>query len=229
MNPLDLVVIAVIALSGLFAFARGFVKEALSVGAWIGSGFAALYAYPYAVPFAERVLPKGMIAESAAGVTVFIVTLIILSIVASAISRRVKDSSLSALDRTMGLLFGLARGVIVVCLAYLAMTWVLPEANRPPWITQARTAPLLSTGADTLRSLIPDSMRGRVNGAAAEAQAKLEQSREAETALRALELPHSAASTGPPSQNPSAESANGSGYGTDERRDLNRLIQQNAQ
>jgi len=62
MNALDIIVIAVIILSGLFAFARGFVKEALSVCAWVGAGFAALYARPFAMPIAERFLPAGAIA-----------------------------------------------------------------------------------------------------------------------------------------------------------------------
>ena len=55
MNALDIIVIVVIALSALFAFARGFVKEALSIGAWAGAAAVTLYGLPYAEPFARRV------------------------------------------------------------------------------------------------------------------------------------------------------------------------------
>jgi membrane protein required for colicin V production len=224
MNPFDIIVIVAIALSGLFAFARGFVKEALSVGAWIGSGLAALYAFPYARPIAAQVLPKGMVADLAAAVAVFIVVLIVLSLLTSAISRRVKASSLSALDRTLGLIFGLVRGVIVVCLAYIALNWALPPANQPRWVEEARTKKLLSTGADALRSLVPPALREKTDAAASQAQQRVEQAREAEGALRALQSPRPPAGAGQ-----SAESGAEKGYGPDERRDLNRLFQQNTE
>ena len=155
MNALDIAVIAVILLSGLFAFARGFVKEVLSVGAWVGAGFAALYGLPYATPVAARFLPAGAVAEAAAGLAVFFVALVALSILTSAIARRVKESALSAVDRTLGLIFGLVRGVVVVCLAYIALSWVWPADKpqpQPQWIAGARTLPLLANGAERLRA-----------------------------------------------------------------------------
>src|SRR5579859_6392447 len=139
MNPFDIFIIVLIVLSGLFAFARGFVREALSIATWIGAALAGLYALPYTRPIAEQWLQKGIVADAAAGLSVFVVVLIVLSIMSSAIARRVKDSSLSAVDRTLGLLFGLARGVILACVVYLGVTWALPEANRPVWIKEART------------------------------------------------------------------------------------------
>ncbi len=192
MNPFDLIVIAIVVLSGLFAFARGFVKEALSVAAWVGAGLATLYALPYAQPLAERVLPKGMVADVVAGGVVFILVLIVLSLLTHMISRRVKESSLSALDRSLGLLFGLLRGAVLACLLYLGVTWALPEANRPDWISQARTLPLLAQGADMLRSLVPPTMRNRVEATASEAQHRVEQAHQAEEAVRALQQPRSA-------------------------------------
>src|SRR5438552_16832296 len=134
MNPFDIFIIVLIVLSGLFAFARGFVREALSVATWVGASFAALYSFPYARPIAERWLAKGIVADAAAALSGFVVVLIVLSVLTTAMSRRVKDSALSALDRTLGLLFGLVRGVILACLVYIGVTWALPEANRPIWI-----------------------------------------------------------------------------------------------
>ncbi|HTZ79976.1 MAG TPA: CvpA family protein [Stellaceae bacterium] len=224
MNPFDIIVIAIVVLSGLFAFARGFVKEALSVAAWLGAAVATLYALPYAQPLAERLLPKGMIADVTAGVVIFVIVLIVLSLLTSAISRRVKESSLSALDRSLGLIFGLARGAVLACLLYLGVTWALPEQSRPQWIQQARTLPLLSSGADVLRSLVPPSMRSRVQATASEAQQKMEQAHQAEDAIRALQLPRPAAQ-----QPAAADSGQQKGYSEDQRRDLNRLFQQNSQ
>jgi len=171
MNALDIAVIAVILLSGLFAFARGFVKGVLSVGAWVGAGFAALYGLPYATPVAERFLPAGAVAEAAAGLAIFFVALVALSILTSAIARRVKESALSAVDRTLGLIFGLVRGVVVVCLAYIALSWVWPADKpqpQPQWIAGARTLPLLASGAERLRQLLPAQYREKAQATANE-------------------------------------------------------------
>jgi len=149
MNLLDIIVIGVILLSGLFAFARGFVKEALSVAAWVGAAFAVLYGLPYAAPFAERFLPKGPVADAAAALALFLAALIVLSLATSAIAGRVKESSLSAVDRTLGLVFGLVRGLVLVCLLYVALSWALPAGRQqqPGWIAEAKTLPLLANGA----------------------------------------------------------------------------------
>ena len=218
MNPFDIFIIVLIALSGLFAFARGFVREALSVATWIGASFAALYALPYTRPIAEQWLQKGIMADAAAGLSVFVVVLIVLSLISSAIARRVKASSLSAVDRTLGLLFGLARGVILACLVYLGVTWALPEANRPVWIKEARTASLLQIGADKIKALVPASVRDRAQSTAAEAQQRVDQARDASNAIRALQQPT-------PAPKPADT---GKGYTADQQRDMNRLIQQNS-
>ncbi|HKF71001.1 MAG TPA: CvpA family protein [Stellaceae bacterium] len=221
MNPFDIFIIVLIVISGLFAFARGFVREVLSLGTWIGASFAALYAFPYSRPIAEQWLQKGMVADAAAALSVFVVVLIALSIVSSAIARRVKDSALSALDRTLGLLFGLVRGVILACLVYIGVTWALPEANRPVWIKEARTASLLQIGADKLKALVPSSVRNRAETTAAEAQQRVDQARDATNAIRALQQPTQAAPKG-------SDSAGGKGYTSDQQRDMNRLFEQNS-
>jgi membrane protein required for colicin V production len=218
MNLLDIIVVTVILLSGLFAFARGFVKEALSVAAWIGAGFAALYGLPYATPLAARFLPKGAVAEAVAGLAVFLVTLIVLSIATSAVARRVKESSLSAIDRTLGLVFGLVRGLVIACLAYIALSWALPpnKAAQPRWIAEAKTLPLLATGAERLRELVPAAYREKAEATVDNATRAADQMQEAAGAMDALSKPSA----------PAPVPGHGPGYSTGDRNDLNRLIQQ---
>jgi membrane protein required for colicin V production len=223
MNALDIAVVAVILLSGLFAFARGFVKEVLSVGAWVGAGFAALYGLPYATPIAERFLPGGAVAEAGAGAAIFLVALIVLSVLTSAISRRVKESALSAVDRTLGLIFGLVRGVVLVCLAYIALGWVWPADKpqpQPQWIAGARTLPLLESGADRLRRLLPAQYREKAQATANETRRAAEQLKEAAGAMGALSRPRAPTS---PAQDRAPV------YTPNDQRGLNRLIQQEQQ
>jgi membrane protein required for colicin V production len=112
----------------------------------------------------------------------------------------------------------LARGVILACLVYLGVTWALPEANRPVWIKEARTASLLQIGADKIKALVPNSVRNRAESTAAEAQQRVDQARDATNAIRALQQP---------TQAPKPADA-GKGYTADQQRDMNRLIQQNS-
>jgi membrane protein required for colicin V production len=160
MNALDILIIGVIVLSGLLAFARGFVKEALSIAGWLGATAAAAYAMPVARPFAERFLPAGAVADAVAAGVIFIVTLIVLSIVTSRIARRVKHSSLSAVDRTLGLIFGLARGALLVAIGSIALFYVLPRhGDQPRWVSESRTLPLVESTTASLAQLLPASLR----------------------------------------------------------------------
>ena len=160
MSVLDIFIIVVIVMSGLFAFARGFVKEALSILGWLGASAAAVYALPFARPIAERYLPAGAVAESVAAGVVFLVTLIALSILTGGIARRVRSSGLSALDRTLGLMFGLMRGALLVCIGYVGLTFLLPQhGEQPHWISESRTLPLIAGATDSLARLLPESFR----------------------------------------------------------------------
>lgn len=219
MNGLDLAVVTVIVMSGVFAFARGFVKEALSIVAWIGAAFAALYGSAYLLPMAGRLLPKGPTAEVVAGIVLFLIVLVALSLLTSAVSRRVKQSGLSAVDRSLGLVFGLVRGVVLVCLGYLALAWALPsdERQQPAWMTHARTLPFLETGADRLRALVPAAYRERAAAAVKSTRPGAQQLEEAAGAIRALSKPRNPAET---------EREHGRVYSPDDQTELNRLIQQ---
>jgi membrane protein required for colicin V production len=218
MNLLDIIVIAVVLISGLFAFARGFVKEALSVAAWVGAALAALYGLPYATPIAERFLPRGAVAEAAAAIALFLVALIVLSLATSAVAGRVKDSSLSAIDRTLGLVFGVVRGLVLVCLFYIALSWALPASRQqqPEWIADAKTLPLLQNGAERLRALVPAAYRTRAEATALDTRHAAEQMDEAASAMRALSTP----------RQPASAHDRAMPYSADDQRDLNRLIQQ---
>jgi len=219
MNGLDLAVVTVIVMSGVFAFARGFVKEALSIVAWVGAAFAALYGAAYILPLAGRFLPKGPVTEAIGGIVLFLIVLILLSLLTSRVSRRVKQSGLSAVDRSLGLVFGLARGVVLVCLGYLALSWAVPadERQQPAWMARARTLPFLETGADRLRALVPAAYRDRATAAVRNTRPGAAQLEEAAGAIRALSKPRSPAE---------AERERGRVYSPDDQNELNRLIQQ---
>jgi membrane protein required for colicin V production len=169
-NGLDLVVIIIVLISAVLALLRGFVKEVLGILAIVGAGFSTLWLFTPARTFARQYIEAALLADIVAGATLFIVTMIVFSLVSSAISHRVRESSLGPLDRTLGFLFGLVRGGAIVSLAWLAMNWVWETpAKQPDWMKDARTAPFLHKGGDVLRALVPASLLERGRGTAREA------------------------------------------------------------
>ena len=155
-NVIDIGVIIIILVSAVLAYARGFVHEVLSVGGWLGAFLATIFFYPYVPPYAREYIPVELAADLAAGAAIFVITLVILSLTARAISARVKDSALNMLDRSLGFLFGIARGALVVCVLYLGVEFLIPQDEQPEWITSARTMPLITRGSAMIVELLPE-------------------------------------------------------------------------
>ncbi len=155
-TPGDIAVLVILILSALLAFARGFVREVLSIAAWIGAAAVTLLGLPLARDYARDHIESPLFADLAAGLTLFLVSLILLSVLAHYISQAVRGSAVNAVDRSLGFLFGLVRGAVLVCLAYLLLTWLMPPPEHPTWVREARALPLVVRGSDWLLDLVPE-------------------------------------------------------------------------
>lgn len=252
MNFVDIVVLAVIALSTLLALGRGFVKEVLSVFGWIGAAIGTLLIFHY-VPqvraFAHKQIAEPLLADIAAAVGLFVILLIVLGFLNHAISSRIHGSSLGPLDKSLGLVFGLARGILLVALAHMAMTdWLLPnEQQRPEVIRQARTEPYVAMAATFIKENIPQDWKDRASAILDQGSKAVEQGKELNETIQKLspEPPQQGSPPGPqsPGESPADSTRNGgqgtqrspagnqdgqqeqSGYKDAERKDLERLIQ----
>ena len=154
---LDLALLAVMLISGLLAMVRGFMREILSIAAWAAAALVTLYAYPRLLPSAKNYIGgSDTIATVAVVAAVFIGTLIVVSIITVRISDMILDSRIGALDRTLGFLFGLARGLLIVVVAFMFFSWLVPDKQRPDWVTGAKSRVVLQGTGDWLMSLLPD-------------------------------------------------------------------------
>lgn len=239
-NIADIGVVVVLLVSALLAFARGFVHEVLAVAGWIGAGAAAFYGYPYLRPYADEWIPVAWAVAPASIAVIFVVSAVILFLLTSAVSKRIRSSALNALDRSLGFLFGALRGAVIICLVYIGMVWILsptgnpngsgegqpgaadgetpgPEDPRPRWLLEARSLPLIEAGAELIASLVPADQ--------AEAGAKaIDEARE--KALRAIETKKVWREMLAPRPK-GDEAGEASGYGSKERQDMERLIESN--
>jgi membrane protein required for colicin V production len=152
---IDLLVVAVIGASAVFAVYRGFVAETLSIFAWAAAAFATLYFAPSAAPLLGNSMSPvaGLVV---AYVAVFLVVLIPLSFISARFADNVQQSSVGPLDRSLGAVFGIVRGLILISLAYILFTLIVPVKKQPAWIAQAWTLPLIQDTGDVLLSLVPD-------------------------------------------------------------------------
>lgn len=166
MTWVDLAVLGVLAISALLAFMRGFVAEVLGIGAWIGAAIVAIWAGPLARPQIEIwmdqwVKQPALVTPVAFGV-VFLIALVLLLILSRWIGELVRNSMLSGLDRSLGLLFGLARGAVLIVCAYIGTGMLIPMDKWPVAVLDARLLPVAYRGAALIVKALPQPYQPRL-------------------------------------------------------------------
>ncbi len=153
MNEIDIAIIIVIGISLLIGLFRGFVKEIVSLFAWViaiwvgisfSRGFSVLLE-----TFIE--IPAARIA--AAFVMLVLLTLILSSVINYFVELAIEKTGLTVVDRVLGVLLGVARGVIVVALVVMLAS-MTPAQELSLW-KQSALLPLFQTLASLLQELIP--------------------------------------------------------------------------
>ncbi len=210
----DVIVVTILIISGLIGYFRGLVREILSLATWIGAVLGTLYGFSYVQPYVRQVISIPVVADIVTGVGLFLITLVILTLINHTLSGRVKDSVLGAIDHGLGFLFGIVRGGLLVCVAYIAVSWVWAERELNPYFQDARTIPMVKLGAEMLNQVIPKEMRQETRSAADGVRETSQQAIEAKQLLDNLEK------RGIPLPGDGKAPA----YNNSERRDMQRLI-----
>ena len=153
---LDIVLIAVMLISGLLAMVRGFMREVLSIAAWVLAALVTLYAYGKLLPHARQYFNNDIFAAVAVIGGLFLGTLLVVSVLTIRISDMVLDSRVGALDRTLGFLFGLGRGLVIVVIAFQFFSWLVPDRSQPEWIRSAKSRVVLAGTGQWLMSMLPE-------------------------------------------------------------------------
>jgi len=218
-NGLDLAVVIIVLLSGLLAFMRGFVHEVLSVAGWIGAVFAVIYGVPELRHIARDMIPNTLIADGVTGIVIFLSVLVVLSILTKMLSKSIQASALNNLDRSLGFIFGLLRGVIVFALGLLILDWVISDEERPTWVNNAKTVPVIEATANFMVGLAPEAFMA-AEDAAKDASDNAKDAIELKETLDKLTQP-------PPSSDPNAPKTPDGAYQDDQRSGMDRLFQTN--
>jgi len=153
---LDVLLLVVMLISGLLAMIRGFMREVLSIAAWGIAAAVTLWAFPRVTPLAQTYFSSDTLAKGVSIAVVFLVTLLVVSIITVRISDMVLDSKVGALDRSLGFLFGLGRGLIIVVVAFLFFAWLVPDRSQPDWVRGAKSKVVLQSTGQWLMGMLPD-------------------------------------------------------------------------
>lgn len=158
-NMFDAVVIGVIALSAILSLFRGFVRELLSLGAWVGAGIITLYVFPDVAAQIKPHVKSTVVASGFASMGTYIVLLLAISLFNRMLLKMLKPGSeVGATDNILGLIFGIARGVLLVSIGYFAMSIMISEdeEKQPDWIKTSLTKPYVEKSAQWLSKLAPE-------------------------------------------------------------------------
>lgn len=166
----DAVVAVVIVLSALLAYSRGFVREALSIGGWVGAAVLAYFFSDQIRPILNSVPILGdfigdqcELSLLAAFASVMVVGLIIFSIFTPLFSGIVQRSILGGLDQGLGFLFGVARGVLLVAIALVAYNFVITD-QAIPMVDDSRTAKIMGSLQGRVEDQVPNDVPGWLRG-----------------------------------------------------------------
>ena len=160
----DLVVIGVILISALLASLRGFTREVLAIGSWVVAAIVAYLTYKQITPFVVQQFPtlKAPVPEIIAGASIFLITLIVAYMLTGRLSDMILDSRIGALDRTLGFIFGAARGFLLMVIAFLFFQFFAGNASNT-YLDAAKTKPMLSASAEKLKGMIPEDIDSYLN------------------------------------------------------------------
>jgi membrane protein required for colicin V production len=160
MTWLDYAVIGVIAISALWGVWHGLVREVLSLAGWV---IAFLAANLLAAPIGER-LPEAVARPELrvllAFVLVFVLSLVVTTLVAQLLTRALKAAGLGGLDRVLGAVFGVARGLVIL-LAFALLAGLTRFPADPAW-RGSFFAPVLGRAAIQIKPWLPPAFAERL-------------------------------------------------------------------
>lgn len=166
LTALDILVVLLVGAGLVFGFLRGFVAEILSLFAWILAFIALRYFHAPVVDWLEG--PIGSGAWLLAFLLVFGIVFVLGKLASRRLGARVRKSVVGPLDRLLGGGFGVLKGLLGATLLYLGLSFVFDmlwgrSAERPAWMADSRTYPLLHASGEAIVDLV-EARRGQAPG-----------------------------------------------------------------
>ncbi|HKS96130.1 MAG TPA: CvpA family protein [Terriglobia bacterium] len=155
-NWLDWTLIAIVAVSVVAAFSKGFVRELISLAALVAGVIVAARGYGRAAAWFEDLTSSHQVAQGLAFLALFIGTLLVGAVIAAIAAKLIKKAGVQAFDRFLGGLFGLVRGVAVDCVLLLVLVAFTIKLDA---VRKSALTPYVMGGAEAVANVMPDDLK----------------------------------------------------------------------
>jgi membrane protein required for colicin V production len=159
---LDGILIFVMLISAVLAMIRGFTREVFSIGSWVAAAAVTYFFWEDVLPYTQNYIEDRTVSLGVTIAGLFFITLLVVSLITMRISDFVLDSKAGPLDRTMGFLFGAARGLILVVIAVLFLNFFIAPDRQPEWIAASKSKPWLDDLGSDLMNRLPDDPEAEI-------------------------------------------------------------------
>ena len=156
MTAFDYAVLIIIGSSVVLSVVRGFAREVLALAGWVIAFLAANALSGVVAEWFAPMIRDGSLRALAAFVSVFVVTLIVVSVIGMTVSRLLKSAGLGLEDRLLGGFFGFARGILIV-LTLVLLSWLTALPRQPAW-SDAMLSPPLEALAAAMKPWLPQAV-----------------------------------------------------------------------
>ncbi len=232
----DIIVLAVLLVSSLHAFWRGFIREVLTIFGAIGGVFAALAFGDDVRPLMDswlgvtegadvtklfNVIPMTLVSTLLSYGAVFILVFGVLSFISHLIAEQVRALGLGAVDRTLGVVFGLARGLVILGIFYLPLHIMMDDKTKTNWFQESQTHPIIAGVSGVIEQWMPNSFLVAKDGETKKESPLIDPAAAAvQGVIKELK------STITPAADPASDTPPTQGYAPDSGEKLNKLIGQ---
>ncbi|MFM1815812.1 MAG: hypothetical protein RLZ98_2507 [Pseudomonadota bacterium] len=155
---LDAILISIALISGLLAMYRGLTREILSILSWVIAAGAAfwflIYQESVTRDIAQQMAIHHLVVQIAIGAIIFLIVLIIVHLITAAISDSILESRIGMIDRTLGFVFGVGRGFIIVVILYMFYAAFVPADQQFTWVRQAKSINMIEGAGTTLQQAL---------------------------------------------------------------------------
>lgn len=156
LTTVDLVLLGIIAFSALISMLRGFMKEMISLMSWVAAFVIGILYSAHLAPLLPASIDIPSLRLASAFGILFTLTLIVGGIINAVVGLLVKKTGLSGTDRSIGVVFGLLRGVFLV--SALILLGSLTPMPQDPWWKESQVIQNLSPVAQWIRDLLPNDL-----------------------------------------------------------------------
>lgn len=156
MTILDWSIVAIVAISMVVGFFRGFVKEGISVASLLVAIYAALHFAPLGSSLVDQWVTSQALQLWAGRAIVFTVVLVVGGLVGWLISYFVTRTGLTGTDRVLGLGFGLCRGALLIGVLIIAGQFL--DLDQDGWWQESKLLPYANRVAEGIRVFAPQAL-----------------------------------------------------------------------